>query len=189
MHKALIYLLLISLVHADAVAQTTKTIQIQIAPTTSLPPLAHPATPTDICEYLSLSGELDAYRRRWIAAVDKNRSLGAPYWPESFWTATKASMQSADLLPMYIIWYQHTISNEVMQRVLGTYHTSGADHFKGSPACFELGETQLRFQPEMDKLTLANTLSVVLQVYEACKPQIKAARAAYLAAHPEYVDR
>ena len=191
MRNALLYFALIGLAQIAAQGQTQEPIvvQVEVANPTSLPALQRPATPSQIREYLSQSGELDAYRLRWIAAVDKNRSVGAPYWPESFWRSIKASMQSADLLPMYITWYQHTVSEEVMQRVLAAYKANGAAHFQGSPACFELGAAQLPFQPEMDKLTLANTLAVIQQVYAVYKPQIKAARTTYLAAHPDYVDR
>ena len=91
----------------------------------SLLPLADPATPDQIREYLRLSGELVSFRARWIAAVDKNRSIGAPYWPEAFWTDLKAEMQKTDLMPMYIILYQHEISRELMQRVLDAYKLYG----------------------------------------------------------------
>ena len=55
----------------------------------SLPSLPDPATVGQIREFLRLSGDMDSLRLRWIAALDKNRAIGAPYWPESFWTAIK----------------------------------------------------------------------------------------------------
>jgi len=47
-----------------------------------LSPLENAATEPQIREYLDLSGDADSFRERWVAAVDKNRSIGAPYWPE-----------------------------------------------------------------------------------------------------------
>ena len=155
----------------------------------SLPPIKNPATNDQIREYLRLSGDLDSFRVRWIAALDKNRSIGAPYWPESFWTTLKAEMQRADLFPMFVTFYQHGISNELMQEVLDSYHTLGSEHFQGSPACFKLGDAELAMTADMDKLKLAKTNEVLTKVYDIYKPQIKAARARYLAEHPDWVDK
>ncbi len=160
----------------------------QAATPSALLPLPHPATPDQIRQYLQLSGELNAYRDRWIAAVDKNRSIGAPYWPEAFWTEVKARMKRADLMPLYLAWYQHTVSTELMKQVIDSYQTLGANHFQGSPACFKLGEAQQPYQSEMDKLTLTNTSIVINQIYAIYKPQIKAARVKYMAEHPDWKD-
>ena len=148
----------------------------------SLLPLADPATPDQIREYLRLSGELVSFRARWIAAVDKNRSIGAPYWPEAFWTDLKAEMQKTDLMPMYIILYQHEISRELMQRVLDAYKRFGADHFTESLECIELGGAELSMKADADKLTLAKTLEITKNVYAIYKPEIEAARMRYMAA-------
>jgi hypothetical protein len=104
----------------------------------SLPPLKDPATIEQIREYLRLSGDLDAYKARWIAAVDKNRSIGAPYWPESFWTSLKEEMQKTDLMPMYVVLYRHSIKRGLMQEVLDAYQRLGAERFRGSPECSTL---------------------------------------------------
>src|ERR1039458_3072462 len=88
------------------------------APVT-LPPLKDPATVDQIREYLRLSGDLDSYRTRWIATSHKERSKGErQYWPESFWTDVKAEMGKTDLMPMFIAWYQHGVSRDLMQEVL-----------------------------------------------------------------------
>jgi len=155
----------------------------------SLPPLKDPATIDQIKEYLRLSGDLDSYRARWIAAVDKNRSVGAPYWPESFWIAVKDELQKTDLMPMYNELFQHGISRELMQEVLDAYHRLGADHFRGSPECYKLGDAELKMTADMERIKLAKTQEAIFKVYAVYKPQIKAARAHYLAEHPDWADK
>jgi len=155
----------------------------------SLSPLDDPATAEQIREYLRVSGDMDSFRQRWIAAVDENRSLGAPYWPEEFWTDFKTEMQKSDLMPMFVTLYQHGISRSLMQDVLDAYHTLGTANFKGSPACFKLGNAELALADDMDKLKLAKTMELAARVYDAHKPQIKAARVRYMAEHPDYRDK
>jgi hypothetical protein len=152
-------------------------------PVTLAPP-KNPATVEQIREYLRLSGDMDSFRARWIAAVDKNRSIGAPYWPESFWTNIKAEMGKTDLMPMYVTLYQHGISKDLMQEVLNTYHLVGATLFKLSPAAYKLNVAQQAMADDTNKLTLAKTLEVIQKVYAIYKPQIEEARARYLAEHP-----
>jgi hypothetical protein len=159
------------------------------APVT-LPPLKDPATVDQIHEYFRLSGDLDSYRTRWIAAVDKERSLGErQYWPESFWTDVKAEMGKTDLMPMFINWYQHGVSRDLMQEVLNTYHLVGATLFQVSPACYKLAVAQHAMADDVEKLRLAKTLEVTEKVYANYKPQIKAASARYRADHPNSVDK
>jgi hypothetical protein len=159
------------------------------APVT-LPPLKDPATVDQIREYLRLSGDLDSYRTRWIAAIDKERSLGErQYWPESFWTDVKAEMGKTDLMPMFINWYQHGVSRDLMQEVLNTYHLVGATLFQVSPACYKLAVAQHAMADDVEKLRLAKTLEVIEKVYANYKPQIKAAGARYRADHPNSVDK
>jgi hypothetical protein len=75
-----------------------------------LPAFRDPATEAQICEYLRVSGEAVGFRKSWIAAVNKNRSIGVPYWPESFWRAVKDEMQKTDLVPMYVTFFQQGVS-------------------------------------------------------------------------------
>ena len=157
--------------------------------TDSLPPLKDPATVDQIREYLRLSGDMDAYRLRWIAAVDKNRALGSPYWPESFWTAIKAEMQTTDLTPMFVTMYQHDVSRELMQEVLDSYHAQGLEHLQGSLARFRIAGAQVEMRDDSNAVRLAKTLEVINKVYAVYKPQILAARAQYMADHPEWVDK
>ena len=183
--------------HGVALAQnqrppTTPPAPVSPAPpqaSASLPPLKDPATVDQIREYLRLSGDLDSYRTRWIAAVDKNRSIGAPYWPESFWTDLKAEMGKTDLMPLFVTLYQHAVSRELMQEVLDTYHRWGAVLFKISPATLRLGAAQAAVSDDQNKLTLANTLEITERVYTIRKPEIMAARARYLAEHPDQVGK
>jgi hypothetical protein len=101
----------------------------------------------------------------------------------------KKEMQTTDLLPMFVTLYRHGISRDLMQEVLDTYRTLGAEHFKGSLACFKLGDAELPLSDDMDKLKLAKTMEVSEKVYEIYKPQIEAARARYLTEHPGYADK
>jgi hypothetical protein len=185
--------LIISIGHAQD-RQASTIVRVPISPTSpdvsaSLTPLEDPATITQIHEYLRLSGDLDSFRVRWIAALDKNRSLGEPYWPESFWTALKAEMQKTDLMPMFVTLYQHGISRGLMQEVIDAYLRLGAEHFQGSPECFKLGTAELALTADIDNLKLAKTEEVFTKVYTVYKPEIKAARVRYVAEHPEWVDK
>ena len=155
----------------------------------SLTPLNDAATVDQIHEYLHLSGDLEAYRSRWMAAVDKNRSIGAPYWPESFWTAIKDEMRNTDLMPLCVAVFQHSVSKELMQQVIDAYHRLGKEHFRGSPECFKLGEATSKTAGDMDSITLAMTQQTVLKVYAVYKPQIKAARTRWMAEHPGWTDK
>ncbi len=156
----------------------------------SVAPVNDAATVDQVHEYLRVSGEADAYRTRWIAALDKDyRTLAAPYWPESFRTAIKAEMQRTDLTPMYVVMLQHGVSKELMQDVLDTYHTVGATLFVVSPAGFRLRSAMAAVAADTDRLTLAETLGTIQKVYAGYKPQIEAARVKYLADHPGYVGR
>jgi hypothetical protein len=155
----------------------------------STPAVQDPATETQIREYLRVSGEMDEFRKSWISAVNKNRSIGAPYWPESFWQAVKDEMQKTDLVPMYTSLFQRGVSRELLQEVIDAYRERGREHFKGSPECFKLGSAIEPLQREFEKLKLAETQTVVAKVYAEYKPQIKAARARYIAQHPEWKDK
>jgi hypothetical protein len=154
----------------------------------TFPPVQNPATKDQIREYLKLSGDLDSFRDSWIAALDKNRSFGAPYWPESFWIAMKQEMQNTDLMPVFVVYFQHAVSKDVMQEVLETYQRVGAAHFQGTPACFKLGDALVPMSSDFDKLKLQMTDETLEKVYQAHKPEIKAARAQYLKDHPDWKD-
>lgn len=151
--------------------------------------LQDPATEAQIREYLRVSGEEEEFRKSWIAAVDKNRSNGAPYWPESFFQAVKDEMKKTDLAPMYVALFQRGVSRELMQEVLDAYRERGREHFSGSPECLKLGAAMGAIQGEYEKLKLAETQAVFSKIYNEYKPQIKAARARYLVEHPDWKDK
>jgi hypothetical protein len=123
-----------------------------------------------------------------INSVDKVRYIGKPYWPEPFWTSIKEEMQKADLMPMFIVLFQHGVSRELMQEVLDSYHRLGADHFAGSPACIKLGQAEFAMQADTEQLMQTETQALLEKVWQVYKPQIKEARAKYMAEHPDYKD-
>jgi hypothetical protein len=154
----------------------------------SFPPVKNPATADQIREYLRLSGDSEKYRTRLINTVDKVRYIGKPYWPESFWTSIKEEMRKADLTPMFIVLFQHGVSRELMQEVLDSYHRLGTEHFAGSPACIKLGEVEAAMQADTAQVMQTETQNIIERVYQVYKPQIKAARAKYMAEHPDWKE-
>ncbi|HEX4758350.1 MAG TPA: hypothetical protein VH308_10215, partial [Terracidiphilus sp.] len=115
-------------------------------------------------------------------------SHSKPYWPESFWTDIKTEMQNTDLAPMFAVWYRHTISRELMDKVLDAYHKLGREQFHGSPVCTEMGSAESPMKAQWDEVTVLMTRQVIARVYAADKPQIDAARARYIAEHPGWKD-
>ena len=171
--------------------QTARSSAAQTLPDllSSLTPLKNAATDEQIREYLYWSRAVDDYRTAWIAGLDNNRSHAKPYWPESFWTDIKTEMQNADLAPMFVVWYKHTISRELMDKVLDAYLKLGREHYHGSPVCTEMGNAESPMKAQWDQLTVLMTRQVIAKVYAADKPQIDAARARYLADHPDWQDK
>jgi hypothetical protein len=153
-----------------------------------LAPVKDPATREQIEQYLEATGALDAYKLRWIAAVDKSRGLGEPYWPESFWVDLKTEMAKEDLMPMFVMFYQHIVSRQTMQEALDAYAKLGAEKFLRSEECGKIAQAVVADQDDEDRLTRVNTNAVIHKVYAIYKPQIKAARARYLAEHPDWKD-
>lgn len=154
-----------------------------------LAPLKDAATVEQIREYVHVTGALDAYRARWIEAVDRNRSIGAPYWPEEFWTSMKTEMQKADLMPMYVTVFQHFASRDAMQAALDAFHKLGPDHFADSPEFRKISEAEVSAGDDEKRITMEMTRKLIYRIYAEYKPQIKAARARYLAEHPDWKDK
>jgi hypothetical protein len=168
---------------------TTAKQSTQPAPPNQLAPIDNHATEEQIRTYLQLTGELNDYRQRWIAAIATNRSIGAPYWPEPFWTDLKIEMQKFDLVPTAITLYQHYVSQAAMQNVINAYKSLGPAKFPGSQAGVKWAATRLGMQADSDKLTLSNTQQVIQVVYERYKPRIAAERVKYKAEHPDWVEK
>jgi hypothetical protein len=154
----------------------------------AFPPVQNPATADQIREYLRQSGDMEKYRTHLINSVDSIRSVGKPYWPESFWTSIKDEMRKDDMMPMFIVLFRHGISRELMQETLDAYHRLGADHFAGSPQWVKIEEAKRAMSPDTQKLMLIETQATIERVYQVYKPQIKAARAKYMAEHPDYKE-
>lgn len=155
----------------------------------SLTPLKNAATDDQIREYLYWSRATDEYKKAWIAEVDDYRSHGKPYWPESFWTDITTEMQKTDLTPMFVAWFKHTVSSELMDKAIDAYHKLGREHFHGSPECIEMGNAESPMKAQWDQMTVLMTRQVIAKVYADDKPQIEAARARYLAEHPGWSDK
>lgn len=168
---------------------TFSKLTIQPAQPNGFIPIENHATEEQIRKYFELSGELNLQRQRWIVALDKNRPLGAPYWPESFWTDLKVEMLKFDLAPGYIGLYQHCISREAMQSVIDAYRSLGPENFQGSPACIKWSELRRGMEDDANKLNFSNLMQINDAVYAKYKAQIAAARVKYKAKHPDWVDR
>lgn len=100
----------------------------------------------------------------------------------------KQEMQNTDLMPVFVVYFQHGVSKDLMHEVLDTYQKVGAAHFKGTSACFKLGDALVPMSSDLDKLNLQMTTATLEKVYQAHKPEIKAARAQYLKDHPDWKD-
>ncbi len=127
----------------------------------AFPPVQSAATADQIREYLRLSGDMEKYRTRLINSVDNIRYVGKPYWPESFWTSIKDEMRKDEMMPMFIVLFQHGISRELMQETLDAYHRLGADHFAGSPQWVKIEEAKRAMSPDTQKLMLIETQATI----------------------------
>jgi len=123
-----------------------------------------------------------------LRSLDENRQLGAPYWPESFWTDVQEAMKTQDLATMVFFVYSDTYSYETMEEVNSLLSKGGREAYLASPVGAAFCAKWDARQAEGKKATQALTLQVLNEVYEKHKTEIKAARAKYLAAHPDYKD-
>lgn len=196
MHRVIVSLLIgfsVAALSGPGLAQSKQGTVTVPAPTSPdyaglFPPLKNPASADQIREYIRISGDMEKYRTRLINTVDKVRYIGKPYWPESFWSSIKEEMRKADLVPMFIVLFQHGISRELIQEVLNTYQHVGADHFAGTPAWVKLNEAELAMQADTQQVMLRETQEIIERVYQVYKPQIKAARTKYMAEHPDWKE-
>lgn len=155
------------------------------APVT-LAPMKKAATEEQIREYLKISGDVETYRQRWIAAVDGLRSTGKPYWPEAFWKSVEDEMRTTDLEPTFVMILQHSISKKLMKRVLAACHKQSAEQCRTSPAYAEFYQAEQAANADVDRMQRARTNEIIRKVFAEYKPEINAARAKYMAEHPEW---
>jgi hypothetical protein len=154
----------------------------------SMKPVKDAATDSQIREYLHWSHVVEDYKTAWIGGVDKNRARSQPYLPDAYWADVKTEMQDTDLTPAFTVWFRHTVSSELMDKVLDAYLKLGKN-FPGSPMCIELGKAQAPMGDEWNKLTVLLTRQVVTKVYAADKSKIDEARARYAAEHPDWKEQ
>jgi hypothetical protein len=160
----------------DASAAVDETLHLMM-------PLKNAATDDQIREYLQWSRVIEDYKAAWIAGVDKNRARSQPYMPDAYWTDLKTEIQDTDLTPAFTVWFKHTVSSELMDKVLDAYLKLGKN-FPGSPMCVELGKAQAPMGDQWNRLTVLLARQLVAKVNAADKTKIDDARKKYAAEHP-----
>jgi hypothetical protein len=160
----------------DASAAVDETLHLMM-------PLKNAATDDQIREYLHWSRVIEDYKTAWIAGVDKNRARSQPYLPDAYWADLKTEIQDTDLTPAFTVWFKHTVSSELMDKVLDAYLKLGKG-FPGSPMCVELGKAQAPMGDQWNRLTVLLARQVIAKVNAADKAKIDDARIKYAAEHP-----
>jgi hypothetical protein len=149
----------------------------------TMTPVKDAATDDQIREYFQFSHVIEDYKVAWIGGVDRNRARSAPYLPESYFAHIKTEIQDTDLSPAFSAWFKHTVSRDLMDKVLDAYVKLGKN-FPGSPMCTEIGKAQAPMGDQWNQLTLLLARQVVAKVNLADKAKIDDARAKYAAEHP-----
>jgi hypothetical protein len=154
----------------------------------SMTPVKNAATDDQVREYFQFSHVVEDYKTAWIAGVEKSRSRSQPYLPDSYWADIKSEIQDTDLAPAFTVWFKHTVSSELMDKVLDAYLKLGKN-FPGSPMCIEIGKAQSPMGDQWNQLTVLLARQVMAKVNLADKAKIDDARAQYAAAHPGWRAR
>ena len=157
----------------------------------TLAPLKNAATDDQIREYLQMSHLVDDYKTSWIGSVEKSRARitsSQPYLPDSYWTDIKTEIQDTDIAPAFNVWFKHTVSSDLMEKVLQAYLQLGKN-FPGSPMCTEIGKAQAPMGDQWNQLTVLLARQVITKVNSADKAKIDDARAQYAAAHPGWNEQ
>jgi hypothetical protein len=149
----------------------------------TMTPVKDAATDDQIREYFQFSRVIEDYKAAWIGGVDKNRARSQPYLPDSYFADIKTEIQDTDLAPPFTVWFKHTVSRDLMDKVLDAYLKLGKN-FPGSPMCIEIGKAQAPMGDQWNQLTVLLARQVVGKVNAADKVKIDDARAQYAAAHP-----
>ena len=154
----------------------------------SMTPLKNAATDDQIREYFQFSHVIEDYKTAWMNGIDRNRTRSQPYIPDSYWTDLKTEVQDTDLAPAFSIWFKHTVSSELMDKVLDAYLKLGKN-FPGSPMCIELGKAQAPMGDQWNQLTVLLSRQLAAKVNAADKARIDEARAKYAAEHPGWKEQ
>jgi hypothetical protein len=154
----------------------------------TLTPLKNAATDDQIREYLQMSHVMEDYKTAWIGSVEKSRARSQPYLPDSYWMDIRTEIQDTDMEPAFNVWFKHTVSSDLMNRVLDAYLKLGKN-FPGSPMCTELGKAQAPMGDQWNQLTVLLARQVITKVNTADKAKIDLARARYAAEHPGWKEQ
>jgi len=154
----------------------------------SMTPVKSAATDDQVREYLQFSHVVKDYKAAWIAGVDKNRARSQPYLPDSYWADIKTEIQDTDLAPAFTVWFKHTVSSDLMDKVLDAYLKLGKN-FPGSPMCIEIGKAQAPMGDQWNQLTVLLARQVMAKVTLADKAKIDDARTQYAAVHPGWKEQ
>ena len=166
---------------SDATAQLNDLIR-------SMTPVKNPATDDQIREYFHFSHVIEDYKAAWIGGVDKNRAHAQPYLPDSYWTDVKTEIQDTDLAPPFTVWFKHTVSSDLMDKVLDAYLKLGKN-FPGSPMCNEIGKAQSPMGDQWNLMSVLLARQAIAKVTIADKAKIDDARKQYAAAHPGWTEQ
>ena len=157
----------------------------------TLTPIKNAASDDQVREYLQMSHLVEDYKSSWAGSVQKNRGrilMGQPYLPDSYWTDINTEIRDTDIAPAFNVWFKHTVSSDLMERVLDAYMKLGKN-FPGSPMCTELGKAQAPMGDQWNQLTVLLARQVITKVNTADKSKIDDARAQYAAAHPGWKEQ
>jgi len=153
----------------------------------TLTPVKDAATDDQIREYFHFSHVIEDYKVAWMGGVDKNRARSQPYLPDAYFADIKSEIQDTDLAPAFTVWFKHTVSRDLMDKVLDAYLTLGKN-FPGSPMCIEIGKAQSPMGDQWNQMTVLMARQVIAKVSAADKAKIDDARAKYAAEHPGWKE-
>lgn len=154
----------------------------------SMTPVTNPATDDQIRQYFQFSHVIEDYKAAWIGGVDKNRAHARPYLPDAYWADLKTEIQDTDLAPPFTVWFKHTVSSELMYKVLDAYLKLGKN-FPGSPMCNEIGKAQSPMGDQWNQMSVLLARQAIAKVNAADKTKIDDARKQYAAEHPGWTEQ
>ena len=107
--------------------------QAQSAPSqstapTEIPTPAHPATPDQVREYLSLVDYVGSSHKMMGQLLKASRATSAPYYTPSFWDDMEKALMEIDLITPVIPAYQKYFSQEDMAATIAFYKSPAGKH-------------------------------------------------------------